>query len=314
MRSVLLGRLAAVPLVMLALSVLVFVIAYFVPGDAATSAAGVQASAEQIARLRHLMGLDASLPRQYSTWLSHAVRGDFGRSLIDGAPVSSTLAARLPVTLSLTCAGTVFACAVGIPAGIVAGLHPRGVADRTVAVSASVGIAFPSFWLGLILVAAFSLRLSLLPATGYVPFGSDPLGWLRSITLPAIALGVTPAAALARQLRNSLADVMRSDYVRTARAKNVPERTIVRRHALRNAATPVVGQLGFWVAIMLGTSLIVEQVFSLPGIGDAMANAIMQHDVPVLVGLSLALVVVVVLVNLLVDLCVLALNPKSRGA
>ena len=270
MRSAILSRLAALPLVVLCLSVLVFVIVYFVPGDAASSAAGVQASAAQIAQLRHAMGLDASLPSQYLSWFSHAVHGDLGRSLINGTPVRSVIAERFPVTLSLTFVGTVVACVVGIPAGILAGLRPRGVGDRAVAVGASVGIAFPSFWLGLILVAIFALKLSWLPATGYVPLTADPWQWLRSITLPAIALSVTPAAALARQMRNSLAETMRSDYVRTARAKNVPYGRIVWRHALRNAATPVLGQLGFWVAIMLGTSLIVEQVFSLPGIGDAM--------------------------------------------
>ncbi|NUR83608.1 MAG: ABC transporter permease [Nonomuraea sp.] len=314
MRKVLIERLASLPLVVLAMSVVVFAITYLVPGDAAESAAGVQADAEQVARLRSEMGLDAPLPSQYLAWLGHAVRGDLGRSLVDGAPVAGTIAERLPVTLSLTVAGAVVAILLGVPAGLLAGLRPRTVWDRLATAGASAGIAFPAFWLGLILVAVFALRLGWLPATGYVPFGADPAGWLAGSVLPAVALGLTPAAALARQMRNSVSAVMGSDYVRTARAKGVPRARIIRRHALRNAAGPVITQLGFWVAIMLGTSLIVEQVFSLPGIGGAMSNAIMQHDVPLLVGLSLALVVIVVLVNLAIDLFLPALNPRARQA
>ncbi|MEV0588118.1 ABC transporter permease [Nonomuraea sp. NPDC050310] len=314
MRKVLLERLVSLPLVVLAMSVVIFGITYLVPGDAAESAAGVQADAAQVERLRQKMGLDAPLPSQYLSWLLGAVRGDLGRSLVDGAPVAGTIADRLPVTLSLTAAGAVVACLLGVPAGVLAGLRPRSVWDRLATAGASVGVAFPAFWLGLILVALFSLRLGWLPATGYVPPGVDAGGWLAGLVLPAVALGLTPAAALARQMRTSIAEVMDSHYVRTARAKGVPRGRIVRRHALRNAAGPVVTQLGFWVAIMLGTSLIVEQVFSLPGLGGAMSNAIMQHDVPLLVGLALVLVVVVVLVNLAVDLCLSALNPKARQA
>ncbi|GIH69672.1 ABC transporter permease [Sphaerimonospora thailandensis] len=314
MRKVLAERLVSLPLVVLAMSAVIFGITYLVPGDAAESVAGVQADAAQVARLRQEMGLDAPLPSQYLSWLLDAVRGDLGRSLIDGAPVAGTIADRLPVTLSLTVAGAVVACLLGVPAGVMAGLRPRTLWDRAATTGASIGVAFPAFWLGLILVAIFSLRLGWLPATGYVPIDVDPAGWLGSIILPAVALGLTPAAALARQMRNSMAEVMGSDYVRTAHAKGMPRAQIVQRHALRNAAGPVVTQLGFWVAIMLGTSLIVEQVFSLPGIGGAMSNAIMQHDVPLLVGLALALVVIVVLVNLVVDLFLSALNPKTRQA
>ncbi|MFC0864748.1 ABC transporter permease [Sphaerimonospora cavernae] len=314
MRKVLAERLVSLPLVVLAMSAVIFGITYLVPGDAAESVAGVQADAAQVARLRQEMGLDAPLPSQYLSWLLDAVRGDLGRSLIDGAPVAGTIADRLPVTLSLTVAGAVVACLLGVPVGVMAGLRPRTLWDRAATTGASIGVAFPAFWLGLILVAIFSLRLGWLPAIGYVPIDADPAGWLGSIILPAVALGLTPAAALARQMRNSMAEVMGSDYVRTAHAKGMPRAQIVRRHALRNAAGPVVTQLGFWVAIMLGTSLIVEQVFSLPGIGGAMSNAIMQHDVPLLVGLALALVVIVVLVNLVVDLFLSALNPKTRQA
>lgn len=314
MRSAILARLAALPVIVLALSVLVFFLVALVPGDAATSFAGPQATDAQIERLRVELGLDQPLIGQYFDWLTGALRGDLGRSVVNGEPVGEILSSRLPVTISLTLAGTVAAVLIGVPAGITAGLRPGGRRDRLVTVLASIGVAFPAFWLGLLLVSAFALRFSIFPATGYVPFAENPAEWFMRIVLPAVALGVTPAAVLARQMRGSLAEVMTSPYVRTARAKGVSPRSIVRRHALRNASGPVVTQLGFWITIMLGTSLIVEQVFSLPGIGGSMGDAIMQGDTTVLLGLSVALVVVVVLVNLVVDLALMWLNPKARVA
>ncbi|WGX97178.1 ABC transporter permease [Nocardioides sp. L-11A] len=314
MRSAILARLAALPLVVLALSALVFFLVALVPGDVATTFAGPQATADQVEQLRRDLGLDQPVLGQYVAWLTDAVRGDLGRSLANGTPVGEMLAARLPVTLSLTIAGTVAAVLIGVPAGIAAGLRPGGLLDRLVTGLSAIGVAFPSFWLGLLLVGLFALRIPVFPATGYVSFAESPTQWLARIVLPAVALGVTPAAVLARQMRSSLVEVMGSAYVRTARAKGVPAGAIVRRHALRNAAGPMVTQLGFWVTIMLGTSLIVEQVFSLPGIGGAMAHAIMQGDTPVLLGLAVVLVVLVVAINLVVDLVLMWLNPKARTA
>lgn len=314
MRSLIVTRLASLPLVVLVLSILVFALASLIPGDVASATAGPDVKGEQLERLRHELGLDVSLPQQYVKWLSGAVQGDLGRSLVDGTPVSEMIKQRLPVTLSLTLCGALIACLIGLPAGLAAGLRPSSLRDRTITAGAALAVAIPSFWLGLLLVAAFSLRLPLFPATGYVPLTVDPAGWLRSMVLPAIALSATAAAALARQTRNSLTDVLSSDYIRTARAQGLSRSEIVRHHAIRNAAGPVITQLGFWVAILLGASLVVEQVFALPGMGTALAAAVIQQNLPVLVGLTMALVVLVVLVNLAVDMCVMYLNPKVRAS
>lgn len=307
-------RLLTLPLLVVALSIAVFALVQLSPGSAAETLAGQTVTEESANAIRHRLGLDRPLYTQYVNWAENAVRGDFGRSLIDGTPVSAIIAERLPVTLWVTIGATLVGILVGLPLGILGGLRPRGWLDRGIVAATSVAAAIPAFWLGLMLVLVFALHWPILPATGYVAPTTNVGDWLESLILPSIALGMAAAAAVARQMRNSLADVLGGGFVRTALASGLPMHTVVLRHALRNALAPVVTILGFYVSVMVGISLIVESVFALPGLGQAMTAAISSHDMPVVLAITMVLVVVVVIVNLLVDICIAALNPRARPA
>ena len=226
--------------------------------------------------------------------------------------MASELAARFPVTLSLALGAVVFAAAVGIPLGILAGTRPGSLLDRALSIGTSLGIALPDFFLATAMVVLFAVNRDLLPAIGYVDLAEDPVGWAEHLVMPWIALGVASAASLARQVRGSMIEVLDADYIRTARAKGLGERRVLGRHALKNALTPAMTVLGLQFAYLLGGTFIIESIFALPGIGTYMLAAITSRDLPVIQGVVLLVAVLFVFTNLLVDILYGVLNPKVR--
>ena len=313
MLQLLLRRLAlTIPIVVLA-SFLVFGLILLVPGDPAITLAGDNATEEQIEVIRDRLGLDDPVLVQYGRWASDAVTGDLGDSLYSGRSVTKSIGERLPVTLSLAGLSILIAIMIAVPAGIIAARRGTWV-DSTATVGASLGLAMPNFWLGAVLALVFALRLGWLPATGYVPLTENPVDWLRHLLLPAITLGAAAAAETTRQLRSSLSDVLGQDYIRTARAAGIRSRVVVLKHALKNATMPVITVMGFQVAFLLGGSVIVEQLFALPGLGGLAIRAVLDRDLPVIQGVVLFTTTLVVLINLGVDLLYGWLNPKVRSA
>lgn len=305
--------LATVPLLVLA-SIIIFALVHLMPGDPAQTIAGDAATDQQIQNIREQLGLDRPLVVQYADWASSAATGDLGTSLFGGVPVGESIGARLPVTLSLTIAATVIALVIGVTAGVVAALRPASLVDRAVTAIASLGLSVPNFWLGLVLVVIFALGLGWFPATGYVPLESDPIGWARSLALPAIALGTSGASAVARQTRGAMVEVLQRPFIQAVQAKGLPDRIVVGKHGLKNAAIPVVTVLGLQLTTLLAGAVIVEQVFALPGLGQLAITAVNRRDIPTIQGIVLVTTVLVALTNLAVDLCYGWLNPKVRTA
>lgn len=305
-------RLGAAVVIFLMVSVFVFSLVLLVPGDPAIAVAGEHADPAYIEAVREELGLNDPIPQQYVRWLGAAVQGDFGRSLTSGEDVMSGLFVRLPATASLMVMSVALALLLGMPAGMVAGLKPGSVIDRLVSLGATLGVAVPNFWLGLLLIMYFSIQLGWFPAVGYTPITENPYEWFRGLVLPAVTLGTAGAAEIARQTRAGVYDVYRREYVRTAYANGLPERRVVGRHILRNAAIPIVTILGLQVAQLLGGSVIIETVFGIDGIGRYAINAVTQRDFPVVQGMVLFVTVLVLVVNLVVDLSYSVLNPKVR--
>ena len=311
LRFVLQRFLALIPLLLL-VSLLVFSMVLLIPGDPAYLLAGEDATPEEVEAIREAMGLNEPVLVRYAHWLGGLLQGDLGTSLFSDQPVLDVILERLPVTLSLAVTAIVIALAISIPAGIIAGTRAGSLPDRLVTLGASVGLAVPNFWLGLMLVLLLAIRHPWFPATGYVPLSVSPLGWWSHIALPAVTLGLAAAAILARQLRGAMMDVMQHDYVRTAQAKGLPRRKVVAKHALKNAAIPMVTILGVQANSLLGGTIIVEQIFGMPGIGQLAVASVFTRDLPMIQGVVIMAVVVAVAVNLVVDLSYGYFNPKVR--
>lgn len=303
--------LALLPLLFI-VSLLVFSLVLLIPGDPAYMLAGENATPEEIAEIRTEMGLDDPVLLQYARWTGGVLRGDLGTSLFSDQPVLEVLLERLPVTLSLAFAAILVSLLVSIPAGVIAGTRPGSLADRLVTLGASTGLAIPNFWLGLMLILIFAIWNGWLPATGYVPLTEHPGAWLRHILLPAITLGLSAAAILTRQLRGAMIEVMNQDYIRTARAKGLAWRFVVLKHGLKNAAIPMVTILGLQANYLLGGTVIVEQIFGMPGLGQLAVASVFTRDLPMIQGVVIMAVFVAVFVNLLVDISYGYFNPKVR--
>ena len=304
--------LAMVPLLFI-ITFAVYALVLLVPGDPArTLAGGLHADPAEIVRIRHQLHLDQPLLAQYWRWLTHAVRGDLGRSLFQHESVAHGIATRLPLTLSLALGGFAVSILIGLPLGILAGTRPGTVVDRSATTASSAGIAMPDFWVAIILVIAFAVKLHWLPDIGYVKLSTSPWQWAKHLLLPWIALGLGGGATLARQVRGSLIDTLDQDYVRTARAMGVPERQVIGMLALKNALTPAMTILGIQFAYLLGGTVIIEQIFSIPGLGGYILGAIDSKDLPIVQGVALLTAVVFVVVNLFVDIMYGVLNPKVR--
>ena len=308
----LVARLVQLFVVLLFLSILVFTIVRLIPGDPAAVMLGTEATPAAVAQIRQEMGLDAPIPVQYVRWLQHVLQGNFGTSWVSRKPALELIVGALPVTLQLVGAAIRSATRNAAPAGILAAIRPRSWIDQASTAFALLGISMPSFWLGIMLVLLFALELRWLPPSGYLSLAADPWGALRATALPALTLGVALAAPLTRFLRSGMLDVLALDYVRTARAKGLPEGRVIARHALKNALLSVVTVLGLQLGALLGGSIVIEQVFAWPGIGRLSLAAIQQRDYGVVQGIVLFVATGFVLVNFLVDLVYLYLDPRIR--
>jgi len=316
------GRYLAMRLVgaiptLVGVSVLTFLFIRLIPGDAIAARLGTSTALtpEQLASLRAYFGLDQPLHLQYWTWLTSLLRGDAGYSIRTGRSVLVEITERLPATLELAAAATLIAVAIGLPLGLLSALRPRSRADVFARIGGLIGLSLPSFWLGTLVIVLFSLYLRWLPNTGgYVDFVRDPLGNLALIVLPAVTLGVALAAATMRMTRSAMLDVLGADYVRTAWAKGLPPPLIVRRHVLKNGLIVVVTLLGIQVGQLLGGAVVVEEIFSIPGVGRMLLAAIVQRDYALVQGGVLAIAILFVLVNIVVDLLYGYLDPRIRLA
>jgi peptide/nickel transport system permease protein len=304
--------LSTVPVVFV-VTFVVFGLILLIPGDPAITIAGPDATPEQIETIREGLGLNRPFIIQYFDWLGSALQGDLGTSLFTSRAVTTSIMESLPVTLTLTLTAIVISLLISVPLAIISATRRGGWIDRVATVTSSIGIALPSFWLGLMLVLLFSLTLGWLPATGYVPLAQDPAAWLYHILLPALTLGVAAAAESTRQLRGSIIEVLQQDYVRTARAKGLRTRMVIGKHVLKNASVPLVTVIGLQVTLLLGGAIVVEQVFGVPGLGQVAISAVTTRDIPVIQGVVLVAVLVAMLSNLLVDLAYGYLNPKVRA-
>ena len=315
MIRVIVNRLLVTIPVLLVVSFAVFMLISLVPGDPAVTLAGGQnATPEAIAEVRARLRLDDPLVVQYWRWLTNLVQFDMGRSLQSGESIADGIVQRVPVTLGLTIASTVVAVLIGIPLGILSGLFPDRLIDGGVRTVASVALAVPNFWVAVLLVSLFGVQLGWFPPTGYVPISESFTGWLESIIMPAVALGLALAASIARQLRRSLIEVMDSNYIRTAWAKGAGTGRVVLGHALKNAAIPAITVIGVQIGYLLGGAVIIERIFSLPGLGSYMIQAITSKDLPIVQGVILVFVLFQVGMSLLVDISYGFLNPKVRVA
>ncbi len=304
--------LIAIPL-LLAVSAFVFALINLGPGDPAHLVAGQDATPEQVEATRERLGLNDSMVTQYIRWVGHAARGDLGTSLVNGDEVSAMLSRTIPVTISLAIVSLIIAVLIGVPLGIAAALRPGSWLDRLLTTIAALVMAMPPFVVGLALVIVFAIDRAWLPATGYVPIAEGGFfGWLKHLILPGFCIALTGAAELARQTRGALMDSLGEDYTRTARSKGLPSRTVVGKHAMKNAAIPIVTVFGLQIGRVISGLVTVEFVFGIPGLGTVAYQAVTDHDIPVIQGVVLISTIAVLLSNLVVDLSYGVLNPRLR--
>jgi peptide/nickel transport system permease protein len=291
-----------------------FVLATLAPGDAAKAILSSQSGSytqQQYQQMRHALGIDQPLPVQYWHWLDGVLHGSLGSDLFSGQPVTQELNARLGPSLSIIIGTVIVSGLVGVGLGILSAVR-GGALGRLVDVVSLAGLALPNFWLALVLVELLAVKVQVFPATGYAPLGADPGPWLRSITLPVLTLSAGGVAFIAKQTRDSMADVLARDFVVMLRARGLSRRSVVLKHALRNAAIPVVTVLGLLLVSLLGGTVLIETVFSIPGLGQQAVTAAGSHDLPVIEGVAFYFTVVVVIANLLVDVSYRLLNPRMR--
>jgi peptide/nickel transport system permease protein len=307
-------RSAWVAIVLFGVSAITFVILHLTPGDPAQILLGPMATSQELARLRHELGLDRPLVLQYFIWLGHVVRGDFGRSITLHRPVLAEVLLRFRGTLILTAGAMVLAFGPGILLGVLAARRPGRLVDQLSMVVTIGGVSIPSFWLGMLLIIFFSLRLRWLPGTGmYSPAGPQTVpDMLMHLILPAVTLAALPLAIIARVARTGMIEALQADYIRTARAKGLDEASVVLVHAFRNALVGIVTVLGLEMGLLLAGAVYVETVFSWPGIGLMLVNAILTRDFPLVQGAVLLVAATYVIVNLATDLLYAYLDPRIR--
>ena len=298
--------------VLFGVSVIIFTMLRLVPGDPAIYVAGPEATPQVLAAVRHRMGLDQPIPVQYGLWLVQALQGDFGRSFVNGIPVTQLVWQRVPATLELALGGMLFTLLIGFPLGILAAIRRDTFWDHLVAAMSATGLGVPVYWLGILMIMLFALSLGWLPPGGRTEFRDGLVPALTSLLLPTFCLGVSHAPILTRFLRSSILDVLHEDYVRTARAKGLPSGPIMRRHVLTNALIPVVTVLGIVFGRLLGGVVITEAVFSWPGMGSMIITAIGNRDYSLVQATILLVVVAFIVINLLVDLVYGWLDPRLR--
>jgi peptide/nickel transport system permease protein len=312
MAAFIIRRIVAGIVLVFVVSAITFILIHLSGADIARQILGGEASKQTVAAKAAELGLDRPVLEQFWSWITAAFHGDFGKSYFTGQSVVEALALRIPVTVSIVVLCMLLTVIFSVVVGVAAAIH-GGAWDRILQVLSVLGYALPSYWIALVLVVTVALPFpGIFPATGYTPPSESAIRWLASITLPAIALAIGGVAATAQQIRGSMLDVLSQDYVRTLRSRGIGERAIIFRHALRNAASPALTVFGLHTVTLLGGSIILEQIFALPGIGQLAVQTSQQDDVPVVMGIVVFMVVVVVVLNLLIDLADGALNPKAR--
>ncbi len=313
MPEYLLKRLAAILPTIFFVSIIIFALQQLLPGDAAVILAGENQDPTVIAYLRQKMHMDESLPMRYAYWIAGVARGDLGESLRIQEPVLGLILQKLPVTLELASLAMLIALLIGIPAGIVSAVGKDTIWDYTANVIALWGLSTPNFWLGILMILLFSVQLGWLPASGFVSPFEDLKANLASLIMPAFVLGNAIAAVLMRHTRSAMLQVLSTDYVRTARAKGLDERSVVLKHALRNALTPIITLGALEFGTLLSGAVLTEQVFSIPGFGKLIVDAVFNRDYAVVQGVVLFTSTVYIVLNLLADLAYFAVNPRLRG-
>lgn len=309
-------RLLAVIPIMFGISIVIFMFLQLVPGDVAGTLLGPRATAEKVAAIRAELGLDEPLHVQYFSWLFAMLQGDMGRSIILQIPVADVVVPKFGNTLILVAGSLVIAIGIGLPAGIVSAVRQNSIIDRVTTMGAVVGAATPTFWLALVLMYVFALNLKLFPTSGMYGLRGDGglLDLLHHLVLPAIATAAIPLAVITRLVRSSMLDVVRTDFVTALRAKGLSHREVVYKHALRNALPPIIAITGLQAGFLLGGTLFTEVIFTWPGIGLQLYEAILGRDVPLVQGAMLFIALFFVLLNLLADVLIAYLNPKLRAA
>ncbi len=298
--------------VLVIMSMIVFMFLHLVPGDPVDAVLGNEATEEAKAALRERLGLDQPMPVQYVLWAGRVLQGDLGHSIVNGTPVLDTIVQKMGVTIFLALGSVLVSAIIAIIGGTIAAARKGSWIDLGILSAALVGVSVPSFWLAILLMLCFAVQWHIFPSIGYTPPGENFADFLHHLVLPVVTLGAIMAGALSRLTRSEMIDQLNEDYILTARAKGVPERKIIYKHALRNALIPVITFAGMELGTVLGGAIIVERIFSLPGLGQLVVESIFLRDYPVVQGTILFLSIVFVLINLLVDISYTLLDPQIR--
>lgn len=312
MRDYLLRRLVSVIPVLFLVSLMSFAVIWIIPGDPTAAFLDASSTPEDVARLREMLGLDKPPLVQMAEWYGRVLTGDLGQSILLRMPVLSAIIERLPLTLFLAALALIVAVGFGVVAGTYAATRRGSWADQSVMSLALLGLSVPDFWLGLLLIVVFSVQLGWLPSGGYVPLLEDPVGWAKSMVLPTITLAVVQVGFIARMTRSAMLDVISQDFMRTADSKGLSGLYIILRHGLPNAMMPILTVTGIIAGALLGSAVVVEQVFALPGVGRLIIGGILSRDYPVIQGGLLFLTVIYLLINLVVDLLYATIDPRVR--
>lgn len=312
MRSFLIRRLFSLIPILLVVGVVSFTLIHLIPGDPAAVILGSDATDDQVRALRQAMGLDQPLPVQMGRWFGRLLVGDLGQSLYMRMPVGEAILERIEPTGMLSLFALVIAVGMGVPFGVWAAARHNTVIDHGLMVIALAGLSIPSFWLGLGMILLFAVKLGILPSSGYVPLSENPLATVKYLLMPAFSLGFSNSAIIARLTRSSMLDVLRQDFIRTARSKGLTERVVIYRHALRNAMIPTLTVIGLVVAGLAGGAVVTETVFTLPGAGRLTVQSVLRRDYPVIQGAVLFSALVYVVVNLVIDMVYAWVDPRVR--
>lgn len=310
--KIIIKRIAAAIPVLFIVSIMVFLMLQLLPGDPATVILGQEATPEAVEAMREQLGLNQPLLIQYLHWLGNVLQGNLGQSLVDGTSVNDLIAERLPATLELAFGSFLVALLIALPCGILSAARPNMVIDHFCTFISLVGMSIPHFWLGMMCIILFAVELGILPASGYIPFFDDPVENLKTIILPVVATGFRESAVLTRMVRSSMLEVMQSDYIRTARAKGLGEKTILFGHALKNAMIPVITTSGIMLAGLLGGLVITETIFNIPGYGKLIIDSVFNRDFITVQSAILVSAVFVVVVNIAVDILYALVDPRIR--
>jgi peptide/nickel transport system permease protein len=298
--------------VLLIVSLITFGLMRLIPGDPSAAIAGLSATAEQLAMIRRELGLDEPFVVQLAKWYAELLQGNLGRSILMGQSVWDVTMIRLPVTIALSLYALVLTLLLGMASGIIAALRQNTIIDQLAMVFAMIGISVPNFFLGLLMILLFAVHLGWLPTGGYIPLWQDPIGWLRTSTMPALSLALLQMGLLARITRSTMLEVLRQDYIRTARAKGLPGRIVVVKHALTNALIPITTVVGIIISLSISGAVVTESLFSIPGMGQLLTQAVLNRDYPMVQGGLLLTTTFLVMVNILVDIAYAILDPRVR--